>query len=150
MGGRILLALTSALIFECSATLNDFRDSIRVADIPTITGLGVVNSGFVSGRGADGKGPAWWAIESGADPKTVGLLLALGVDFLTKEKDSHNRGPLDYLKDPLTKPLLASWEKEAMKAKKVVHTVKQQLVEKLQDQIHGEKALAEELDSFDE
>jgi hypothetical protein len=148
--GSIFLIVVFVSCLKLQGSLLDLQRAIVHRDIPTISGLALADPRILSRRNSDGKGPAWWALESGANPETVGVLLALGVNFLTKETDLQGRVPLDYLGRPLTSSLVDAWDDAAARSKKLLYKVKEKFVEALQDHVHREEALAEELDSYDE
>lgn len=134
-----------------AASLVPVHDAIVRGDVATLTTLLVVDKKLVNARSADGKGPAWWVMENGGDDRMVGLLLALGADILTKEKDKEGRTPLQLLTAKnLTDALVSAWDTERHNAQHAVTALQLLLIKHLERELGARKALSDELDSYDE
>jgi hypothetical protein len=148
----IEMILLAILAFVCP-TMGDLAAVHRAIvrrDIHSLTGQLVGRKELVSSFGPDGKGPACWALESGGDPMTVGVLMASGVNFLDKRRDLSGKIALECLGRPVTDLDIAQWGLAAEGAKQIVTTIKKKLVETLQEELHSHHALEEELDSYDD
>lgn len=130
--------------------IEQVHTAIQKGDTVRLATLLVTDSTLLNVRDDEGQGPVWWAMQSGASPNVVGLLIALGSNITHEERDKHGLRPLDYIRGGVTDQVVESWIGSAKKAIPAIDLIKRLLILQLEDKLRAVMALNEELDSYDD
>ena len=130
--------------------LSTIQQKIFDNDRLSLATILLTNKSLANARSADGRGPAWWAMETGGDPNMVGLLVALGSKVLTTETDRTGLTPIELLKTPPSASEMDQWVQVAQRAFPVLADLRLRMIGQLEDELDAAKALDEELDSYDD